>query len=266
MAANCNTGGDCSAPNVQQRIAALLGHRQLYDTYAQHPQAGIYDRFGPEWALVIAYIESKVHQSRHAAYIFLQENAQQGRGLSGERKKARAIKTAREIALSPSPTQLFMDVYRINSGVGKEGMRAANGEMLSVYGNVGDPVPPNFGTIDRKDLEPIENFIVGWLMNPFINYIVAPPQKLWLRLMYPNKISTMDVGLEKVDGRIISTIARALVCVVAILSLAAPIATLNVVEQTKLRIIIMTLFGQVFAALAQFMGNRSLPYYTLITA
>ncbi|KAJ4372391.1 hypothetical protein N0V83_004165 [Neocucurbitaria cava] len=178
-----------------------------------------------------------------------------------------AIKASGGMTLSPSPKQLFMDAYRINGRFGEGSMRAPNGELASIYGRKGEPVPPNLGTLYRPESEPLEDFIVDRLMNPFLKYVGEPFKSLWVKLsMYRDGDSTMEVGFWDVDARIISAIARAIVCVIAILSLAAPIATLNVIKETKLRIVVMTLFGQLFAMLAQFLGSGSLEYYILITA
>ncbi|KAH7399505.1 hypothetical protein BKA66DRAFT_165977 [Pyrenochaeta sp. MPI-SDFR-AT-0127] len=275
---------DHNAPSTQERITALFYHRQLFETVDDYPQAGVYDRFGEEWYLTIAYIEGEVHERRRAVEVFLRENAQPGTDMKNDKRQrkelekvmgqfmsllfrhAHAVKVAREMALSDSPSKLYMNKYRVNSGIRQATLRAANGEMLSRYGQENEPVPSNLGTLDAEDLEPTAQFIADWLMEPFLDYVDTPARILWSKVpIVGKKYSDSDLPRKYVGASTISAIARCFVCMMAILSLATPIATLDIVKQPKLRIIVMTLFGQAFAAAAQFMGPRFIPLFSLIS-
>ncbi|KAF1840534.1 uncharacterized protein K460DRAFT_411117 [Cucurbitaria berberidis CBS 394.84] len=284
MTTNRNLTHDFSGPTVQERITCLFEHSQLFDIIADKPQAGICQRYGRGWSTIIAYIESEVNQSQRAAELFIRENAQVGRGILDERRKEkaykkvmnkwmgdifrheRAFRAARQMALSDSPSKEYMRKYRSNSGSGKGGTRAANGELMSIYGQENELVPSDLTTLDDEELEPIANFIVDWLMNPFVDYIGTRFQRFWHKLLYGKMRPAEGDDIEAVNARTISAIARAFVSVMAILFLVAPIATLDSIQQPKLRILVMALFGQLFATSAQFMGSRSVPLYMLITA
>ncbi|KAF1946244.1 hypothetical protein EJ02DRAFT_248175 [Clathrospora elynae] len=285
MTANNRSDPDCNPPSVKECITALVNHKDLFEMIADYPQAGINERFGKHWALNLAYIESNVHRYARAAEIFLLENAKPGGGSQDEGKlqtqltqvmdpwvdslflHSRAVKNSREMALAPSPSKVFTRKYRLFNSIGGRSIRAANGEMSSIYGRDGDPIPSNLATADNEDLEPMAQFVNDWLMNPFIDYVGRPFQSLCFSLpMYEGNRPTTGDGMDVVNARTISAVAEAFVCVVAILVLIAPIATINTIQGQTLRIVVIPLFCFLFAASAQFMGPRSMPLYTLVTA
>lgn len=65
-------------PSVQQRITALYNNYHLFETVADFPQAGIYQTYEKESALITAYIESEVRQRWHDLDVFLRRHAQPG--------------------------------------------------------------------------------------------------------------------------------------------------------------------------------------------
>ena len=159
-----------------------------------------------------------------------------------------------------------MDKFRVNSGAKIGVKRAANGDFLSNYGEIGSPAPVEYATIRDDDLEPMDRFVVEWLLNPFVDYI-GPPWRWILRHMpiFGKSRLNNKSESESVELRAINAVARALVCVSAVLSLIVPIATLNAIQYPTLRIVVMALYAQAFAITVECLGVRSMPIFTLIT-
>jgi hypothetical protein len=181
------------------------------------------------------------------------------------------------MALAPPPSMLSMEEYRANSISGEEGTRAANGEMSSIYGKEKEPIPSGLTTLHDEDLEPITQFLVDRAMNPFVTFVgklrnlrVKKALCFWKR--QPDldtevmDTEVMDTDRNVVNARTMTAVARAMLSVMAITSLVAPIAILNAVEQPWLRILIVALFAQAFATSIEFVGTRSVPLYMLIAA
>jgi hypothetical protein len=167
------------------------------------------------------------------------------------------------------PSKDAMDLYRAKSCVKEPGRRGANGEMALMYGQVGEPVPPNVATVDDEVLSPMAQFICEWILNPLVDYIVEPPKNLLLQLpMYKRRHAAEgdNIGSLTVKSRTIEAVAEAFVYVLAILILVAPIATFTVVEKQSQRIVIMPLFCLLLAASAQLMGSRARPTFIIVIA
>ena len=173
-----------------------------------------------------------------------------------------------KMASSLSPSKLSLIEYRIHARCNEPGSRAANGEMSSLYGREEEPVPSYLFAIVDEDFEPMAQLVATWLLD-FVDYVIQSLRGLRNKALgcfgclnaSPPSDDDMRVGAGTV-----SAIGKVLVCAVAILSLVAPIVTLNYVENQKMRLVVMTAFAQAFALPAQFMGHRSVPMYTLITA
>jgi hypothetical protein len=95
----------CGAPSVQDRIISLDGHDQLYDTIAEHPRVGIYQRFGRQWAFVLPYIEGEVYKSWRNARTFVQKNAR----TVEEAKKDTALETKFQGVMNDLVDRLILD-------------------------------------------------------------------------------------------------------------------------------------------------------------
>lgn len=292
MATDHQADRSCGEPSMQDRITALHSHNKLLDTIPEHPQAAICKQFSREFALITYYNEGEVHQSRHAVETFLRNYAEPGgmiedeerlgeelralmsslsddlffhgtclvlddlRGTLTDKALVRAIQDFNYMASSHVPSKMYMDLYRTLLGSNEGVLRAANGELLCDYGQVGDPIPSDMMAMHDDDLEPLTQFLIDRLLNPFFKYIGGPFRHFICK----------KPELKEVNTRTISTVAKAVVCILAILSLATPIGTLNVIEQPTLRIVVMALFAQAFAASVQCMGSRAVPVYMLITA
>ena len=165
--------------------------------------------------------------------------------------------------MAPSPSKADLDLYRIyNGGSG----RTANGELASLYGDRGQPIPSDLATADGDDLEPMAQLIRDRLMNPVIQCIVRPSKALLHVLpMHRRGLPPTGIDMEYVEGKVVSAIANACVHVLATLILIAPIAIFTVVEEQTLRIVVMPLFCLLLTASAQLMGPRSMPLFTLVT-
>jgi hypothetical protein len=179
---------------------------------------------------------------------------------------ANVVKASQAMTLAPLPSQRSMDAFRIKSGCGTTSGRAANGESLLFYGQIGTPAPYCVATLCADHFEPFEQAITTWLMDPFLETFWNPFRSFLSTLpifckMFENK----DTDVEVVGTGTISAFARAFMVAIAILFLTAAIFTLQVVKSPKVRIMTMGLFAQVFALPMQFLGSRSLPLYTLVT-
>ena len=179
----------------------------------------------------------------------------------------RIVKTSPKMSSSTPPSMASMNKYRVNSLVNKPGMRSANGELASMYGQEGDSIPSNLAAVDDEGLSPMALFIRDWLLNPLVDVIATPSQDLLMRLpVYRRRYQEKeeDSNGRFINSNTISAAANAFVYVLAILILIAPIATFNVVKEQSLRIIIMPLFCLLLAASAQLMGSDAMPWYTIV--
>jgi hypothetical protein len=167
------------------------------------------------------------------------------------------------MAQPKTPKTLFADFYRAHFKSFDGRAKAPNGEEISHYGETGAPMSDEFLTLIEESLNPIERLLVNKLMNPFIGFFCRPFRKLAARFRGGDPAQVVDQKV--VDHAVISTIARVVVCLLANLILAASIGSLNSISGTTTRIIVMSVIGLVFAFLASFLGQESIPIYTLIT-
>ncbi|KAH9879237.1 hypothetical protein J1614_002676 [Plenodomus biglobosus] len=288
-------------PSVHECITTLYDHTPLYKEIAEHPQYDITFRMGQPLALLSGHSEREVFRKEFRAQTFLREHAHKPKkpDVSEQdiEKKLKEVmselwdavhrrckyleeyketslltwttdlvfKVSKLMAMAPVPAKGTLERYRIYSGSGYgHSKRAANGQMLSMYGTRGKPVPGYLTTSCDDDLQPMASFLRDWLMNPVVDFVVVPFLKFlhWVRILPKAPDEKL---LENVRNSVIEGIAEAIVSTLAILSLAVAIGTLSVIQRTELRIVVMTLFSFAFALSAQFMGRRSIPVYGLIT-
>jgi hypothetical protein len=166
--------------------------------------------------------------------------------------------------MAPSPTERSMEMYR---RIVSRNPRAANGELILLYGNKGAPVPPHVGTICDEDDDPPVAFIINWLMDPFLELITNPFRSILPKLPIIGKsFKGIDPEQKVVDARVVATLAKAAMVMIAILLLTAAILTLNEMQDSRKRILVAALFAQLFALPIQFLGSRALPLYMLVIA
>lgn len=160
-----------------------------------------------------------------------------------------------------------MDYFRVHLGPCDGHTMAPNGEDTSIYGPRGDPVPQAFIAADDENLDSVELFLVGKLMNPFLEYVRAPIVRRWKDVTGCEEgPGHQNVTPNVVGYSVISGIARIVVSSMATLSLAAAIAVLDKINDPNARKAVMTIIGLGFAASVHFIGPNSIPTYHLITA
>ncbi|KAF2187650.1 hypothetical protein K469DRAFT_685541 [Zopfia rhizophila CBS 207.26] len=264
-------------------LKALQEHEDLFNSIAAHPQAGIYQRFGKERALRLSYVENEVRQ-RHDEVKELLRDVHEGRK-EAETEETRADLAKRMGALieildlhsrafeqdcrmsqSTTPSPLFMDFYRAHLQRGGDDARAPNGELISFYDSKGAPISHEFTALDNPDLDPMQSFLVNRLMNPFLDYVRAPVQKLLKKIARGQKGADEAARWQGTSGRIISAIAKAVTCMLATLSLAAAIGILYSINSLEGRLVVMTLFGLGFSSSVNFLGQDAIPIYALNAA
>lgn len=77
-----NVTPSSGAPSGQESIEAMYYHREksgIFDMIARHPQVGVYENFLKEWAIVVAYVERKVHRCKRAVDAVYQKRKDHGR-------------------------------------------------------------------------------------------------------------------------------------------------------------------------------------------
>jgi hypothetical protein len=154
---------------------------------------------------------------------------------------------------------------RTNSRVGIdeiENRRAPNGEDIAKYAPGGSPT--SFAGLVHENLDPIEQLLAYLCIAPFIQYVIRP----FKRVCYTFKNGRRQSNQEDrtIPAKYISAIAKPAISILATSSLAAAVSVLNGINDTKLRIIVMTLFGEAFALSASFFGQGSMATLQLITA
>ena len=302
MSATHTTELDCSAPSVYDRIRALSEHGDLFEHIDRYPQAGVYERFGQEWAKAIAYVEGEVQCCSDVANQFIQDKSRCGKPKDGTAKDLRkefsevmrplidmlllqcvsihflssrklfltkitdkVVKASQNIALAPLPTKRSMDEYRIFGGCVSGKARAANGRSVLWYGRAGEPVPHQLATIHNDGFDAVAQAIADWLMDPFLELITQPFRSLLRKIpIVGKKYRHGNPDVPMVGASTIMALARAFMVMIAILCLTAAILTLQVVKDPKMRILVVALYAQAFALPIQFLDPQSLPLYTLI--
>ena len=288
---------------MHDRLMALSEHGDLFEHIDKYPQSGVYERFGREWAMTIAYVEGEVQSCSDVANQFIRDKSRRGKPKDGAAKDLskelsevmtplidvlllqcvsirflssrklfltmtdNLVEAAQKIASAPSPTKRSMDDYRANSGFDSGRTRAANGRSVLWYGLAGEPVPHQLATIHNDGFDPVAQAIADWLMDPFLE-LISKPFRSFLRSMpiVGKRFRQRDLNDPVVGAgaSTISALARAFMVMIAILCMTAAILTLQVVKDPKRRILVLALFGQAFALPIQFLGPQSLPLYTLI--
>jgi hypothetical protein len=287
-------------PSVHECIEALRDNRQHLEHTADFPQNGIYQRFGEAFTMATAFAESEVRRCFDAAIMFVREtpkgqddNSLQARYSATMRdmqevllryckspppllshgddvdlksKTGEIVKASQEMAMARSPTKRSLEMYR---KIIAQKARAANGELISLYGKKGDPVPPCLGTICAEDVDddPLVRLIINWLMDPFLELITNPFRSILPNLpIVGRRFKDIDPEQKLVDHRIVSALAKAVMVMIAILLLTAAILTLNEMQDSRKRILVAAFFAQLFALPIQFLGSRALPLYMLVIA
>lgn len=75
MSASHTSDTNEGVPSTPALIRAWAAHQDHFEFIATHPQAGIYERFGSEYALATAYLENKVHRCAVVAWASILEKS-----------------------------------------------------------------------------------------------------------------------------------------------------------------------------------------------
>jgi hypothetical protein len=186
---------------------------------------------------------------------------------SFNQKTGSLYKASRDMAKARGPTKQSLEVFR--KIVAKKS-RAVNGESTLLYGMKGEPVPPYLTTIcdDREDPDDsVENIIIDWLLDPFLELITNPFRSILPKLPIVGKrFEGIDPEQKLVAASTTSALAKAIMVMVAILCLTTTIVVLNEMKDSRNRILVAAVFAQLFALPIQFLSPRTLPLYMLIIA
>ncbi|KAH9873606.1 hypothetical protein IAQ61_004230 [Plenodomus lingam] len=276
--------GTPGATSAQARITALHDQLDTFEFIAKQPQLAMFDRMGRDLPCISQYLEGEFHEKALSARKFLREHAHKLEGSDVSEKKIkkqfrkvmrsyfasvvdydRVFKISSRMAAAPLPAKRNVDMFRALSGsVDGHVKLAANGQLLSMYGNPGAPVPFNLTTSYDDDLQPMGMFLREWLMDPVIEYACVPVI-YYLQQFGILRNRPIDYFLENINNGIIEGFEEAAICFLLVSTLAVAIGTLGVSQGLGLRIMIMSLFSFAIAFSAQFMGRRSLLVCTLIT-
>jgi hypothetical protein len=286
-------------PSTRERINALATHRPLFEHIDNHPQSGVYNRFGKNWSRSLNYIEGEVHRCNDVVEDCFRKRSQilaEGdfkteieTALKKEmetlllhrmlpplhflfpahridRNKGKVAKASGEAAIAPSLSKVSMDEFRSESGCESNGItRAANGQLLSLYGKMGTPVPGWCATIYRKDFDPAEEVVAKWVMDLLVIFIGRPFSVLLYNIPpIKRRFNIESPDIRFFSARAVAVITRIAMVMVAILCATAAIFTLDVVKKRQIRIFIMALYALAFALPVQFLAPSSFPLYTLI--
>ena len=315
MAATSSSSPAGNPPSMKDCIMAMRNHDELFEMITKYPQAGLHERFSKECQWAMAYMETKVHRCRRAVQLCLEENSKVGK-IPQEDEYAQLMESLTDVVLrygvyttifvfhqwltsskdcvvqatkrlysAPPLSKLYMGWYRLYSHVHLQDMRAANGEMASMYGQEGDPLPARFAALVDDGLVPVAQFVLDWVINPLNDHIVHPSRKQLRRFRtYRRRNQTVkndgeavkpndDIGSSKVEEnddvvsrKTLGDIYHAFVYVLAILLLIAPIATFNSIEKQSKRIAIMPLFCLLLVASEGRMGPNTMPVFMMVIA
>jgi hypothetical protein len=284
-------------PSVHERINALAQHRPLFENIDRHPQSGVYNRFLRNWSRVLYYAEGEVYRRSDAVDTFLWERTQ---SLAEEeletefgmvmKKETNAlllhgmylllavaeillftmtiekVATAMgRVALAPLPSKEFMDDFRSQSRYNSEIVRAANGELLSQYGQIKAPVSDQYATVGPQNRDPAQDVVRQWLMDPLITFVSAPFRSILLKIpMIRKKCDRTKRDINVFSESSVNALAGTVMVMVAVLCATAAIFTLDVVKKRQVRILIMAIYAMAFALPMQLLGPSSLPLYSLV--
>lgn len=141
--------------------------------------------------------------------------------------------------------------------------RAPNGQDIARY--EADSAPTFFAAVAHEEMDPIEQLLAFLCIAPLFDYIIWPFEKL-LYIIFKRGNARSKHRDRSLAADTISVIAKPVVSVLATSSLAAAVSVLNSIGDAKLKIVVMTLFGEGFALSASFFGRDSMAMLQLITA
>ncbi|EOA86453.1 uncharacterized protein SETTUDRAFT_39582 [Exserohilum turcica Et28A] len=277
-----------TGPSLKERIRALYNFSETFEAFAPFPQALVHERFFKAKGMAIAYVESEVYKHQRAVETYLRESLESKDSEPDETVYTQTMNLfvrdvlrhdqltegGRKMWKARSPSALAMRQYRWLSRVNEPGVRAANGELASKYGDMGKMRPSDLATMFHEDLAPMEQFVLR-MANPVWHYLVNPYKDL------SNKFSERLISLlpihrvadynqegyeDSVAKETLEAVANVLVYMLLTLILVAPIAIFNTVESQKVRIAVMPFCCLLLISSAHRMGEKPMLMATLATA
>ncbi|KAK1917025.1 hypothetical protein P3342_001607 [Pyrenophora teres f. teres] len=296
MADKLNSDPARNPPSTKDCIMAMHNSDKLFEMIANFPQAAVHERFRKEYQQSIAYTESKVYRRARAFQLFLEENSKVGESpqekdyasvmeplVDALLRLDAVVEAAKRTSAANPPSNLYMELYRTYSRVDEPNMRAANGEMASIYGQDGKPIPTHLAALHDDGLDTMTRFVLNFVINPLNEHIRGPSKSVFQRVRtHLRRNSTgkndeevakpdFDIGNTNLEGcddvvsfKTLHGISRAFVYVLAILLLITPIATFNSIENQTQRIVIMPFFCLLIVASAGGMGADTMPVFTMV--
>lgn len=205
--------------------------------------------------LMIALDKALDWSSTYLSYIFLSTSLilLLGRVLEQDSKAAKA----------PVVNPHFMNnIFRWNLELPGQGDRAPNGELKSLYGSRGDPVPSHFTTPRGCEDDLFRRFILNKVLVALDHRVYIPCRKLY------NKLLGRDYEQEahKLGGRVLEVIVSALETALSVLCVSGSVILLYNLNSMKERLIATTFLSLVFPYPVIFLSKEAMRMFALTAA
>jgi hypothetical protein len=172
----------------------------------------------------------------------------------------RALEQDSKAAQGPVVDQYMMDkVFRHHVHPPKNGIRAPNGELKSLYGSPGSPVSPHFTTPRGCKDDFFRRIILHKIMIPVDRRVLRPCRKLY-NWVLSRDMPSEDRGL---GGRALGIIVSALEITLAVTCMAGSVILLYNLTSTTDRFIVASLFSLVFPYSMVFLSQEATRLFTL---
>ncbi|KAF2187644.1 hypothetical protein K469DRAFT_103660 [Zopfia rhizophila CBS 207.26] len=256
-------------------MRALAQHHDLYNDAARHPEADIRRRFAKERVFRAAFVEWIVDRRFNEVTKLRSEFEKEGgcdeiwfekfetsmwRAIEALELCDRVFTGDRRMAQSITPSAYYMDLYRAHLQSRGHGVRAPNGQDQASYGPRGGPISDDHTALCDENLSPVQWFLVYKLMNPFIDYISDPLQKMLAKVWKPNG---SYVKQQEINESTIRAIAKTIECALGNLSLSAAIGILYKISSPKVRLVVLTVFSLVFSSSVNLFGREAIQTFAL---
>ncbi|KAF2797880.1 hypothetical protein K505DRAFT_333921 [Melanomma pulvis-pyrius CBS 109.77] len=265
----------------QDFLLALKAHRDLFDDIDNNrPEADIRRRFLGYRAIRAAYVGYRVREKLHRYDEFESEITVENVNLKPESTWKTFEKIMMEVdetltwysriyeedtraAQAPVVSQFYMDrVFRHHTAGEGKGLLAPNGELLSLYGTQGEPVPMGLAPTRGYETDLLRHIILETLLIPFHSYIYIPCWKIW------SKILNRDPGPEPeaLSGRTLEIVVTAVECMISVLFLAGPVVLLYNLPHMRDRVIAGSFFSLTFPLILVFLSKEARGIFILNAA
>lgn len=280
----------CKEENdIRDLMRRFRDHPLFFSAIEDCPQLGTYERFPKARLIISNWIDYNVRQSEANVERLIREVDEGWRGKAADEeagdiriednfkksmetlenwlvRQNRAFRGDNRMAHASLPVQLSMDYNRTLLDTRDDNSLAPNGRPSSDYGRQGDPVPSFLAAPFDDDPCLFESLITNHLLNPFNDYILSPITGCVRRVSGRRKDTANPRHQNFVSGRNISLVAKAISYMLGNASLAAAIGTLSSFENSRIRLVALSIFGLVFSLQVMFLGKDAIATYTLTAA